>query len=182
MYNLDVFEYRLDSHASLYGAIPFIMSHGLVPEVDPNRKTGLMGILSGKSTTPRHARTHGYFFNNAAEMFLDVLTHEGRDSLVSAGIRDKVMNQLKSKSENLDLMEFMSNDGVVTHWMAESGVIDLFVFAGKDPYSVLDGYTSLTGRPSMPPMFALGYHQCRWNYKDEKDVHDVCACLYGCII
>jgi alpha 1,3-glucosidase len=22
-------------------------------------------------------------------------------------------------------------------------------------------------------MFALGYHQCRWNYRDEKDVKDV---------
>ncbi|KAH8074777.1 alpha-1,3-glucosidase [Aureococcus anophagefferens] len=22
----------------------------------------------------------------------------------------------------------------------------------------------------LPPLFALGYHQCRWNYKDEKDV------------
>lgn len=25
----------------------------------------------------------------------------------------------------------------------------------------------------MPPMFALGYHQCRWNYKDQKDVATV---------
>ena len=25
----------------------------------------------------------------------------------------------------------------------------------------------------MPQYFALGYHQCRWNYKDEADVKTV---------
>ena len=24
-------------------------------------------------------------------------------------------------------------------------------------------------------MFSIGYHQCRWNYRDEKDVADVHA-------
>jgi len=32
---------------------------------------------------------------------------------------------------------------------------------------------SLTGRPILPPMFALAYHQCRWNYRDQKDVEEV---------
>ena len=26
------------------------------------------------------------------------------------------------------------------------------------------------GTQQLPPLFALGYHQCRWNYRDEKDV------------
>ena len=25
----------------------------------------------------------------------------------------------------------------------------------------------------LPPLFALGYHQCRWNYNDEADVQYV---------
>ena len=29
------------------------------------------------------------------------------------------------------------------------------------------------GTQDLPPMFSLGYHQCRWNYKDEKDVAQV---------
>jgi alpha-glucosidase (family GH31 glycosyl hydrolase) len=32
-----------------------------------------------------------------------------------------------------------------------------------------------TGQQALPPVFALGYHQCRWNYKDEKDVATVHA-------
>lgn len=27
----------------------------------------------------------------------------------------------------------------------------------------------------MPPLFSLGYHQCRWNYEDEQDVKAVDA-------
>jgi alpha 1,3-glucosidase len=34
-------------------------------------------------------------------------------------------------------------------------------------------YARITGRLSLPPIFALGYHQCRWNYRDEADVYHV---------
>ena len=64
---------------------------------------------------------------------------------------------------------------VRTHWMAESGSLDLFIAPGPSPAAVIRQYTSLTGTTTMPPQFALGYHQCRWNYRDEKDVAEVDA-------
>lgn len=33
----------------------------------------------------------------------------------------------------------------------------------------------MSGFPALPPLFALGYHQCRWNYDDEADVKAVDA-------
>ena len=60
-----------------------------------------------------------------------------------------------------------------THWMSESGVIDIFLMPGPDPASLYDQYAKLTGTTALPPMFSLGYHQCRWNYKDEADVYYV---------
>lgn len=33
----------------------------------------------------------------------------------------------------------------------------------------------LSGTQALPPLFSLGYHQCRWNYDDEKDVEGVDA-------
>ncbi|KAJ3384794.1 hypothetical protein HDU84_002633 [Entophlyctis sp. JEL0112] len=62
-----------------------------------------------------------------------------------------------------------------THWMAESGILDLLIFLGPEPKSVVDQMTRFTGRSAMPQHFAIGYHQCRWNYLDEQDVHDVDA-------
>lgn len=37
-----------------------------------------------------------------------------------------------------------------------------YVFAGPDMPKILAAYTQLTGRMSPPPLWALGYHQCRW--------------------
>jgi len=42
-----------------------------------------------------------------------------------------------------------------------------------DVAHVLDRYTELTGRPGLPPRWALGYHQSRWGYKTEADVREV---------
>ena len=40
---------------------------------------------------------------------------------------------------------------------------------------VLQQYGRISGTTAMPQMFSLGYHQCRWNYKDEADVLGVNA-------
>jgi alpha-glucosidase (family GH31 glycosyl hydrolase) len=44
---------------------------------------------------------------------------------------------------------------------------------GPSPKDVWRQYGKLTGTQQLPPMFSLGYHQCRWNYRDEKDVASV---------
>ncbi|EGZ24905.1 hypothetical protein PHYSODRAFT_350021 [Phytophthora sojae] len=62
-----------------------------------------------------------------------------------------------------------------THWLSESGVFDLFLLAGPSSAELFSQYTLLTGRAQLPPLFALGYHQCRWNYKNEADVARVDA-------
>ena len=44
---------------------------------------------------------------------------------------------------------------------------------GPTPGALFGQFTSLTGLAQLPPVFALGYHQCRWNYKNEPDVDRV---------
>ena len=39
---------------------------------------------------------------------------------------------------------------------------------GPPPADVSRQFAALTGGTALPQMFSLGYHQCRWNYKDEK--------------
>ena len=57
--------------------------------------------------------------------------------------------------------------------MAESGILDLFVFLGPSPSDIFDSYTTLTGRAALPQFFALNYQSCRWNYLSEDDILDV---------
>lgn len=46
---------------------------------------------------------------------------------------------------------------------AEGGQYVEYVFAGPDMAGILDAFTWLTGRPGLPPLWALGYQQCRWH-------------------
>ncbi|HYP97162.1 MAG TPA: TIM-barrel domain-containing protein [Polyangiaceae bacterium] len=45
-----------------------------------------------------------------------------------------------------------------------------YVFAGPSMKDILEAYTFITGRVSLPPMWALGHHQCRWYDYSEADV------------
>jgi alpha 1,3-glucosidase len=66
-----------------------------------------------------------------------------------------------------------AKSGVQTHWMSESGIMDLLILPGPDPEALFKQYANLTGTTDLPPQWALGYHQCRWNYIDEHDVLEV---------
>jgi alpha-glucosidase len=52
------------------------------------------------------------------------------------------------------------------------GALRYYVALGT-PASCLERYTELTGRPALPPRWALGYHQARWSYMDEGEVRDL---------
>jgi alpha-glucosidase len=56
---------------------------------------------------------------------------------------------------------------------AEDGEMNYYVFFGSAPADVVAQYTALTGRMPLPPAWALGYQQCRWNYYPEFEVRDL---------
>eukprot|EP00931_Biecheleriopsis_adriatica_P007179 TRINITY_DN108496_c0_g1_i1.p1 TRINITY_DN108496_c0_g1~~TRINITY_DN108496_c0_g1_i1.p1 ORF type:complete len:954 (+),score=171.13 TRINITY_DN108496_c0_g1_i1:50-2863(+) len=62
-----------------------------------------------------------------------------------------------------------ASDGTKSWWLFESGVMDMFFFAGPTPREVLERYHTVTGFPRMPPVSTLGKHQSRWNYVDVED-------------
>jgi len=45
-----------------------------------------------------------------------------------------------------------------------------YVFAGPSMRDILEAYTFITGRISLPPIWALGHHQCRWYDYSEADL------------
>ncbi|KNC45946.1 acid alpha glucosidase [Thecamonas trahens ATCC 50062] len=49
-------------------------------------------------------------------------------------------------------------------WRTIGGVLDLYLMVGQSPDHVVSLYTDLVGKPYMPPMWALGFHLCRWGY------------------
>ncbi len=56
-----------------------------------------------------------------------------------------------------------------------AGQLTLYVFNGPSISSILEDYSALTGRMELPPMWALGHHQCRWKAYTEKDIRELAA-------
>ncbi|PIQ28393.1 alpha-glucosidase [bacterium (Candidatus Blackallbacteria) CG17_big_fil_post_rev_8_21_14_2_50_48_46] len=48
--------------------------------------------------------------------------------------------------------------------------LDLYLIPGPTPEAILERYSALTGRAPLPPLWALGVHQCRWSYPDQESV------------
>jgi alpha 1,3-glucosidase len=104
----------------------------------------------------RAASAVGVFWLNAAETWVDIVKTRpaARANPLSLGVRKE-------------------SPSTQTHWISESGLLDVFVFLGPTPRDVLGAYTQLTGHAQLPPLFSLAYHQCRWNYFSAQDVRAV---------
>ena len=57
------------------------------------------------------------------------------------------------------LMSFFSaeenSQQIDTHWISESGIIDVFVLLGPKPHDVFRQYAALTGTTALPPVSRL---------------------------
>uniref|UniRef100_A0A8C0EKT8 Glycoside hydrolase family 31 N-terminal domain-containing protein n=1 Tax=Bubo bubo TaxID=30461 RepID=A0A8C0EKT8_BUBBB len=93
-------------------------------------------------------RTSGIFWLNSSETLVDI-------------------NTKTAKQRAVPLTD--------VRWMSESGIIDVFLLMGPTPFDIFKQFAQLTGTQALPPLFSLGYHQCRWNYEDEQDVKAVDA-------
>jgi alpha 1,3-glucosidase len=103
----------------------------------------------------RKDSTVGVFWLNAAETWIDIIKSTTTPNPLSLGKNAKTNTH--------------------THWISESGRLDLFVFLGPSPKEISKTYGELTGYTQLPQQFAIGYHQCRWNYVTDEDVKEVNA-------
>src|SRR5215813_6807076 len=62
---------------------------------------------------------------------------------------------------------------------ADGGEINYYYFAGPDPKKIIENYTALTGRMPLPPLWTLGYQQCRYSYYPEKRAYEIVERLRG---
>lgn len=53
---------------------------------------------------------------------------------------------------------------------APDGDMNYYFFGAGTITHILEDYTSLTGRTPMPPLWSLGYQQCRWGYMTEQEL------------
>ena len=69
-------------------------------------------------------------------------------------------------------MDVEARSGSITYRVL-GGVIDLYFFPGPTPEDVVRQYAAAVGKPAMPPLWSLGFHQSRWGYSSLHDLREV---------
>ncbi|GAA4374733.1 TIM-barrel domain-containing protein [Hymenobacter koreensis] len=64
--------------------------------------------------------------------------------------------------------DFAAERADVTSFWSHGGEMNFYFIYGPSLTEVSQDYTLLTGTPELPPLWALGYHQCKWSYYPEK--------------
>ena len=64
--------------------------------------------------------------------------------------------------------------GVTSFW-AQGGEMNYYFIYGPEMSEVVTSYMTLTGVPELPPLWALGYQQCKWSYYPESNVKEIAA-------
>ena len=56
---------------------------------------------------------------------------------------------------------------------SEGGPLDYYIIYGPSPKQVVEKYAYLTGKPPLPPLWALGFQQSRYSYTPESQVREI---------
>jgi alpha-glucosidase len=56
---------------------------------------------------------------------------------------------------------------------SEGGPLDYYVIYGPTSKQVVESYADLTGKPPLPPLWALGFQQSRYSYYPESQVREI---------
>lgn len=131
---------------------PYRLFNSDVFEYDLDSPMTLYGSIPFMQAHKRNSST-GIFWLNGAETWVDIVKSRSTAHTLSMGIG--------------------GHADTLTHWMSESGILDVFVMMASAPKEISRLYADLTGYSQLPPVFALGNHQSRWNYISVEDVKDV---------
>jgi alpha-glucosidase len=63
-----------------------------------------------------------------------------------------------------------TTDEQMSWFGADGGDMNYFFFGAQTIAGILEDFTWLTGRMEMPPLWSLGYQQCRWSYMTAREV------------
>ncbi len=69
--------------------------------------------------------------------------------------------------------DFAAEDPTKTSFWADGGELQFYYIHGPHMMDVVKRYHIITGTHPMPPLWAFGYHQCRWSYYPEAKVRKI---------
>lgn len=67
-------------------------------------------------------------------------------------------------------INFGASNDRFSSFSADAGDMNYYFINGKNVSEIIESYTYLTGRMELPPLWSLGYQQCRYSYYPDKEV------------
>jgi alpha-glucosidase len=86
------------------------------------------------------------------------------------GIHQQLLYGIFLDNSYKTTFNFGASNNRFSYFSADDGEMNYYFIAGSTVPSIIKSYTSLTGRMEMPPLWSLGYQQCRWSYYPDKEV------------
>ncbi|MEM6641836.1 MAG: TIM-barrel domain-containing protein [Bacteroidota bacterium] len=137
--------------------------------LQPNEK--FVGL--GEKTGPLNKRGRGYQNWNTDSFAY----HENQDPLYATipfyiGIHDHGSYGVFLDNTYKSHFNFGASNHRFSSFSVDEGDIDYYVFAGSVE-NIIQSYSWLTGKMPLPPLWSLGYQQCRYSYYPESEVMSV---------
>lgn len=154
--------YGIPEHADSYslkdttGTEPYRLFNVDIFEYDVQSKFPMYGSIPLMIAVKPDVSS-AIFWVNSADTYVDI---------------KKNINNINPMGVELIWSEDSVNN-IQTHWMSENGIIDVILMSKPKPVDISKSYGEITGFTTLPNLFSIGYHQCRWNYNDEDDVLEV---------
>lgn len=73
------------------------------------------------------------------------------------------------------VFNFAASNDRFSYFSADDGEMDYYFIWHEKVADIIKSYTWLTGRMEMPPLWALGYQQCRWSYTPDTEVLNIAS-------
>ncbi|MBX7242792.1 MAG: glycoside hydrolase family 31 protein [Bacteroidia bacterium] len=68
------------------------------------------------------------------------------------------------------VFNFGASNDRFSSFSAVDGEMTYYFFGGSSVEKIISEYSDLTGKMEMPPLWSLGFQQCRWSYFPDKEV------------
>lgn len=193
---MDVYKYELYSPMALYGSVPLIVAH------NTERTTGIFWLNAAETWVDISSNTAGkvrpFFLNKWTYIIAVPLL--GCVSLQT--VFGKMLDYVQGSNEKPQTdVRWISESGIIDAFIllgptpkdlfaqyasltgSQIAELPFTLFPFNCPESARSSLSYLwsfcvcnpSGTQSFPPIFSLGYHQCRWNYNDQEDVQAVDA-------
>jgi len=120
-----------------------------------------------------------YLVLKRGNTYIGFLLDNPHSTFISTGLKATIADQMEAEPEGEEFADALAKGTEdlerCIHLGAEQGQPNLYLMVGPSLPELTRKMQKLVGTTPRPPLWALGYHQCRWGYESEADLLELDA-------